>query len=154
MFVGQHHHTLDAKKRIVIPSKFRLSFTPEEREEGIYVNLTTAKHTGTPLSYLNLYPPTAWTTLLERIGKIAESSEKAAWYLRKLASDTEFCRIDPQWRVLIPARLIKGSELKRDIMIVGGNDHIEIWNIEKWQQIGQWLDEHTSEFEKDIYRTP
>ncbi|MEK7448122.1 MAG: hypothetical protein AAB019_01420 [Planctomycetota bacterium] len=152
MFVGQHHHTLDTKKRLVIPSKFRLSFEAGENE-GIYVSLHTVKHTGTSLSYLNLYPPSAWTKLLERIEKIAVSSEKATWYLRKLSADTEFCHLDPQWRILIPLRLIKGADLKRDIMIIGGNDHIEVWCIEKWQQISYWLNEHTSEFEKDIYRT-
>lgn len=148
MFVGQHHHTLDPKKRLVIPAKFR-PFFPEEK--GIYVTLKTARYNDLITSFLILYPSDAWQKRSEWVEKAALNSEEAEWYLRKFSSDTEYCKIDAQWRVIIPLRLIKSAGLKRDIMIVGVVDKFEVWDLEKWRGVSEWLKSQSTTLEKYTY---
>ena len=148
MFVGQHHHTLDLKKRLVIPAKFR-PFLPEEK--GLYVTLKTAEYNNQITNFLILYPSSAWEKRSEWVEKAALNSEEADWYLRKFASDTEYCKLDTQWRLIIPLRLIKSANLKRDIIIIGTINQIEIWNLEKWHEASAWLKEHSTTLEKHTY---
>ena len=63
------------------------------------------------------------------------------------------CKLDTQWRILVPSRLIKEAELKRDIMIVGNGDNIEIWDLDKWNEVAASLNEQISSLERSIYKT-
>lgn len=155
MFVGQHHHTLDAKKRLVIPAKCRHSslLTPNELDtKGVYVTFDTKSYQDNNINLLVLYPSSIWAKNLELLENNALKSEEAAWYLRKVSADTEFCKIDEQWRVLIPLRLIKAADLKREIMIVGAGSKLEIWDIDKWNNIYEWLRVQATNFEKYTYK--
>lgn len=141
MFVCQHNHTLGPKKRLVIPAKFR-PFFPEEK--SIYASLKTVEYNQINTKFLILYPPDAWRKQAERVEQATLSREEAEWYLRKIASDTEYCKIDIQWRVIIPLRLINAAELKKDIVIIGMGDRIEVWNPTQWQLVAEWLNQHAN----------
>ena len=151
MFVGQYQFTLDIKKRLVIPAKFRPFFPTEEKELGIYVALSTIKYEEVLTHCLALYTGPAWKEYADRVFKSSLAREDARWYLRKISADTEFCHIDAQWRMVIPLRLINTAGLKRDIMIAGMMDHIEVWDLEKWRTNADWLKEHCADFEKSTY---
>ena len=153
MFVGQYQFTLDVKKRLVIPAKFRAFFPLEEKEPGIYVALSTVKYEETVAHCLALYTVPAWKEHADRAFKASLQNEDARWYLRKISADTEFCHIDVQWRMVMPLRLINAAGLKRDIMIAGMMDHIEVWDLEKWRTNAEWLKEHCADFEKSTYET-
>jgi len=148
MFVGQHHHTLDPKKRLVIPAKFRLFF-PEEK--FVYVSLKAVEYNQIITNLLILYPPDAWQKQADRVEQATMNREEAEWYLRKITSDTEYCKIDAQWRVIIPLRLIKAAGLKRDTMIIGMGDRIEVWDIAQWQSVADWLNQQATTLGRSIY---
>lgn len=151
MFVGQYQFTLDKKKRLVIPAKFRPFFPPEEKESGVYVTVNTVEHSDIKTNCLAIYTPTTWQNHSEWVANAALQNEQAKWYLRKVASDTEFCKVDVQWRLVIPMRLINAAGLKRDIMIVGVVNRIEVWDLEKWKEVSNWLEDHSTNLEKHIY---
>ena len=151
MFVGQYQFTLDTKKRLVVPAKFRAFFPPEEKERGVFATAQSVEYDDIHSNHLVLYTPADWHKHADWIAKSALQSEEAKWYLRKISSDTEFCKIDAQWRVVIPLRLINAAELKRDIMITGAVDRIEVWDLAKWREVSEWLKEHSTGLEKHIY---
>ncbi|MBI4833983.1 MAG: hypothetical protein HY811_04080 [Planctomycetes bacterium] len=153
MFVGQFQFTLDTKKRLVIPSKFRNFFPQGETEIGVYVSVNRIEHNNSISNCLAIYPEAAWKEHTDWIAKAAQEKEEVRWYMRKLASDTEFCKVDAQWRIVVPLRLITSADLKRDIMITGAINHIEVWGLEKWKELSGWLKEHSTDFEKFIYRS-
>lgn len=152
MFVGQYQFTLDKKKRLVIPSKFRKFFPAEDKEAGIYVTLNQAEYNNIKSEYLAIYSVPAWEKHTEWITNAALQDERARWYSRKIASDTEFCKVDSQWRIVVPLRLINQAKLKRDIMITGVVDRIEVWDLAKWKEIDHWLKEHSTDFERSVFR--
>jgi MraZ protein len=153
MFVGQFQFTLDAKKRLVIPSKFRNFFPQQETEIGVYVSVNRIEYNNTLSNYLEIYPEAAWKEHTDWMSKAAQEKEEVRLYMRKLASDTEFCKVDAQWRIVVPLRLITSADLKRDIMITGAINRIEVWEMEKWKGLSGWLKEHSTDFEKSIYRS-
>ena len=53
--------------------------------------------------------------------------------------DAEYCRFDPQWRLMIPPRLIQGAGLKRDILVTGAFRWIEVWDREQWSRMNERL---------------
>jgi len=154
MFVGQFNYTLDNKKRLVIPAKFRFSLSdkPTLEDYHLFATMKKVEYQNLTSLFLEIYPPEVWEKHLEWLKELAKKSQEAAWYLRKIASDTELCKVDPQWRILVPTRLISAAELKRDIMIIGGGDHIEIWDLAKWNTVSPWLNNQIPQLEKYIYK--
>ena len=153
MFVGQFQFTLDTKKRLVIPSKFRTFFPEEEKEQGVYVTVNAIKQNNNVTNYLAIYPFPAWQKHTELLTDSARKNEEARLYLLKMSTDTEFCNVDSQWRIVVPLRLINTAGLKRDIMITGVIDHLRVWDLEKWHEIAGWLKEHSTELERFTYPT-
>ena len=154
MFVGQFNYTLDNKKRLVIPAKFRISLSdkPALEDYHLFATLKKVEYQNMVSQFLEIYPPEVWEKHFEWLKENAKKSQEAAWYLRKVTSDTELCKVDPQWRILVPTRLISAAELKRDIMIIGGGDHIEIWDLAKWNTVSPWLNNQIPQLEKYIYK--
>jgi len=154
MFVGQFNYTLDNKKRLVIPAKFRISLSdkPALEDYHLFATLKKVEYQNMASQFLEIYPPEVWEKHFEWLKENAKKSQEAAWYLRKITSDTELCKVDPQWRILVPTRLISAAELKRDIMIIGGGDHIEIWDLAKWNTVAPWLNNQIPQLEKYIYK--
>ncbi|MDI6732907.1 MAG: hypothetical protein QME51_02060 [Planctomycetota bacterium] len=155
MFVGQYAYTLDSKKRLVIPAKFRLTLSDKpvlEEDYHLFVTLKSESYQNVVTHHLEIYPPETWKEYFEWLNDLAKQSEEARWYLRKISSDTELCKVDPQWRILIPLRLINGAELKRDIMIIGGGKHIQVWEREKWNMVSVWLDNQAPTLAKYVYK--
>jgi MraZ protein len=151
MFVGQFQFTLDIKKRLIIPSKFRTFFPEEEKERGVYVSVNAVKQNNNVTNFLSIYPFPAWQKHTESLTNAALKNEEARLYLLKIATDTEFCNVDAQWRIVVPVRLINTAGLKRDIMITGVIDHMRVWDMEKWREIESWLKENSTDLEKYTY---
>lgn len=154
MFVGQYDYTLDNKKRLVIPAKFRISLSDIKSSDNanLFVTLKNVEHQNLSAKFLEIYPPDVWEKNLQWLGELAKTSQEAAWYFRKVTSDTELCKLDPQWRILVPSRLINSAELKRNIMIIGSGTYIEVWDLEKWNITSAWLNKQAPQFEQYIYK--
>ena len=154
MFVGQYDYTLDNKKRLVIPAKFRISLSDIMSLDtpNLFVTLKNVEHQNISAKFLEIYQPDVWEKNLEWLGELAKTSQEAKWYLRKVTSDTELCKLDPQLRILVPSRLINSAELKRNIMIIGSGTYIEVWDLEKWNTVSAWLNNQAPQLEKYIYK--
>jgi MraZ protein len=155
MFVGQFDYTLDKKKRLVIPAKFRLALSDlfSSDNPNLYVTLNSVEYQNVSGKFLEVYPPDVWRSRLEWIEGLAKKSQEAAWYFRKITADTELCRLDSQWRILIPVRLIKSAQLQRDVMIIGNGSRIEVWDLVKWNEVSVWLNNISPQLEKYIYKS-
>lgn len=148
MFVGQVPHTLDEKNRLVLPAKFRDSFGSSETDRGIYVTVRTKAQA----SFLTLMAPAAWQREIERLERMAEATEDGDWFMRKFCWDAEYCKLDPQWRVMIPVRLTEAAGLKREVMVVGNFRSIEVWDGDTWKREDERLRHQAPLLEKSLYR--
>jgi len=124
-FSGSFDHSLDGKGRVIIPSSFR-----EALGEDFTITINPDK------TAVAIYPKEMWDKQLERLSLIDPMDKLGARYQRYVMS-VSFSgnSMDAQGRVLIPAKLRAKIGLARDIVFVGVNRYIEIWDAEVYQKV-------------------
>ena len=150
MFVGEFRHTIDAKNRMVIPAKFRTFITDAEDRKGFFVMASpvTSEHC------LRLYTMAGWVKLAATLRLKADEAKDPARYMRFFASRGEFAGIDAQSRVVIPQKLMDYAGLKKEILMVGNYDWIEVWNVEEYRAATESLDEEIQDRGRAIWPKP
>lgn len=122
MFIGEYQHNLDAKNRIIIPSKFR-----DELEESFI--LTRGIDT-----CITIYTKKHFDTIVEKLRTLPDYSKATRAYKKLILSSACEVSLDNMGRIQIPnfLKAILGDE--KECKIVGIDDHIEIWNSSKWEE--------------------
>lgn len=120
MFIGEYKHNLDTKGRIIIPSKFR--------EELHTTFILTRGLDGC----LTIYSLKQWEKMFEEVNKLPTTKRAARQYVRMLTSTATECTLDNQGRIAIPSFLSKPVNITKECVVIGANDHIEIWDKDTW----------------------
>ncbi|OGG16268.1 division/cell wall cluster transcriptional repressor MraZ [Candidatus Gottesmanbacteria bacterium RIFCSPHIGHO2_02_FULL_39_11] len=53
---------------------------------------------------------------------------------RKTFSEAEIIKLDSQGRFVMPERMVKRSEMKESVLVIGAGDHFEIWDKTNWEE--------------------
>ncbi len=120
MFMGKYNNSIDAKNRMIVPSKHR-------DQLGGRCILTKGMDT-----CLYIYPVGEWEKQMEKISQLPETDENVRKYIREAFSNAEECEIDKQGRILIPAELKNKVFIDKELVTVGAMRRIEIWSKEVW----------------------
>jgi MraZ protein len=120
MFIGEYKHNLDTKGRIIIPSKFR---------DELHATFILARGLD---SCLTIYSLKQWEKLFEEVNKLPTTKKAARQYVRMLTSTATECSLDNQGRIIIPSFLAKPVNINKECVVIGANDHIEIWDKDTW----------------------
>ena len=123
MFIGEYNHTLDAKGRLIVPSKLRESL-------GERFFLTKGLD-----GCLSVYPQEEWETFTNKIHELPMTNKDDRKFSRFFLAGASECEIDKQGRILIPANLREFAKLEKEAVLVGVSNRIEIWNRDKWEEI-------------------
>lgn len=122
-FLGQYEHTLDAKNRLTIPAKFRGRLS-----EGVVL----AKQLDTCIS---IWPATSWERFTERSVSSRDALDQNVRRLQRFFHAGAFdASLDAAGRIMVPQPLIEHAGLTKDVMLVGNNDTIEVWDTERWRE--------------------
>lgn len=122
MLIGEYVHTIDPKKRLAIPAKFR-------REVGERAVLTRGLD-----NCLFLYPLREWEGLAEKLSKLPVGQANIRSFLRLVLAGASDAELDTLGRILIPEHLKIYAGLKRRVVIAGLYTRLEIWDAEAWEQ--------------------
>lgn len=125
--MGEYNHTIDAKGRIIIPSKFRESLGDEF--------VVTQGLDGC----LFVYPNDEWQNFITELKKLPGNKE-ARQLQRYFLAGAASCEVDKQGRILIPGNLRERAALEKDIVFVGVLSKIEIWSKERWDSNNDYDD--------------
>lgn len=121
MFIGKYTHNLDTKGRIIIPSKFR-----EELDTTFILAMGLD-------GCLNIYSLKQWEKMFEEVNKLPTTKKIARQYIRMLTSTATECSLDNQGRIIIPSFLSESTHIEKECVVIGSNDHIEIWDKNTWE---------------------
>ncbi|MGE3315741.1 MAG: division/cell wall cluster transcriptional repressor MraZ [Planctomycetaceae bacterium] len=132
---GTYSRNLDNKYRIAIPKQLRRQFSSEELV-GLYVAPGTEQS-------LAVYSPAAFQRLAERLENRSNRSEVRD-YLRFFYAQAEHVEFDAQGRIRIPERLVAHAQLRHDVVLLGVQNHAEIWDQEIWNH---YLTQRMSQFD-------
>ena len=122
MFSGEYNHTIDAKGRLIVPAKFR-----EELGEAFYI---TNGNDGC----LNIYTKEAWETVLEKLQALP-NNEATRKLRRQLIAKANMVDVDKQGRIPVPTALRERAELKKDVVLAGVGEKIEVWDKDRWIEV-------------------
>ena len=137
MFYGSFVHNLDNKGRLVIPSKMR-----EELGGKAYI---LKGYDGA----LSIYKESDFNELIEKIKTLSFTKKDARAHLRvQLASVCEL-DIDKLGRALLPSQLLAKYNFKKEVIVIGALDHIEVWNKAEYEAYEKAAD---SSFEETAER--
>ena len=137
MFYGEHEHSIDRKGRLIIPAKFREVFK-ENYVERFFVTrgLDTC---------LFVFTEDEWRKQESRFKALSFTSAEARKFNRLYFSGACEVTCDKQGRILIPDYLKDFAKIKRDVVIVGVSNRMEIWGKETWREFYQTMQ---GDFEK------
>ena len=122
-FLGEFRHTIDAKGRLIVPSKLR-----DELEDDSVVLLGWAE------DCIALYSGTGWKEFQDNIIAQKKNDRDSRRAVRKIGSSAHEDTVDRQGRIGVPQHLRDMAGIERDVVVVGAFDHAEIWSPEKWEQ--------------------
>ncbi len=141
-FRSKYDHAIDDKGRLIFPSRFREVM--RQYESAILIVMPWGNH-------LRTYPLAEWENLERnlRVGG-GEYSEDSIKIIRYFESESFECVLDKQGRMLVPPALRAEMDLKRDIVLIGMIDWIEIWGKQTWEIERQASREHFGEHKASI----
>ncbi|MFC1629671.1 division/cell wall cluster transcriptional repressor MraZ [Patescibacteria group bacterium] len=122
MFIGEYRHTIDSKKRLALPVKFR-------KELGKTIVITRGLD-----NCLIVYPVKEWKVMSDKLGKLPTSQLEARGFARIMLGGAMAVNFDKLGRILIPEYLKKYAQLKRNVVICGLYNRLEVWDEARWEQ--------------------
>ena len=122
MFIGEYTYSIDEKKRLAIPAKFRGLL-------GKKAVITRGLD-----NCLFLYPMKEWEKLAGKLSKLPLSQADARGFARLMLIGAMDVNIDNLGRILVPDYLKKYGGLNKKVVIAGVFDRIEIWDSKKWDE--------------------
>ncbi len=123
MFLGQYTYTLDSKGRLIIPAAFRKAL------DGEKVVVTRGLD-----RCLTLYPLAVWNEIAAKVNALPITDPKGRALRRLLFADAVDAALDRQGRLLLPERLRDYAALERDVVVVGLDRFIELWEPHRWEE--------------------
>ena len=117
---GEYQHNLDSKGRLFIPARLR-----EELGNVFYVTLSMDK-------CLSAYSSESWRDFSDKVNAMPYVKQRK---MRPLFAYAAKCELDTQGRILIPQNLRDFAGLKKNVTVVGCNNHAELWDSEAWDEI-------------------
>lgn len=124
MFYGEYEHTLDKKGRIIIPSSFR----DIAKENYIHKFIITRGLD----TCLFMFPEEEWKAQESKFKSMPFTKRDARKFNRLFFSGAQEITPDKQGRILIPSYLKNYALIKKEIMIIGVSNRIELWSKDKW----------------------
>lgn len=137
MFRGRYEHTIDAKGRTSVPSRYRdvLSAGGERR-----IVLTSALD-----PCLVAYAPQEWSAFEERLAKLPQFDRAVQRLKRIYVSGAVECEPDEVGRIVIPPTLRDHAHLKKDVLWAGAGRYAELWDKDEWLKHFETTDDEQRE---------
>ena len=121
MFIGEYSYTIDQKRRMAVPAKFRKILG----RGGVVTRGID--------NCLVLYSNDEWQKLANKLQDLPAAKGEARGFVRIVMSGATDVKFDKLGRILIPDYLKKYAKLKKNVVIIGLGNRIEVWDEKKWQ---------------------
>ena len=136
--MGEYHHSIDEKGRMIIPAKFRDELGP------VFVMTRGLDQC------LFLYPMSEWKAMEQKLKSLPLMKSDARAFTRFFFSGAVECELDKQGRVNIPANLRSHAKLEKDCVVIGVSTRVEIWSKEAWEAYSSQSEESFNEIAEKL----
>ncbi len=122
MLIGEYTHTIDGKKRVALPAKFR-------KEIGKKMVITHGLD-----GCLFLYPVSEWKEISKKLADMGMAQADIRGFNRFILSGAVEVEVDSLGRILVPDFLCKFAGLRQKVVFAGVHNRIEVWDERKWKE--------------------
>jgi MraZ protein len=120
-FTGEFRHTIDAKGRLIVPSRLR------EELENDQVVLTQWLD-----GCIAMWSGEGWRELDQKLREQRRGDRNARAVVRAIVASAHTDQVDRQGRVTLPPNLRELAGITKEIVVTGALDHAELWSPEAW----------------------
>src|SRR5258708_6276502 len=121
MLLGEYQHTLDTKGRMAIPAKFR-----DKLSTGAIITRGID-------NCLFVFANAEWEALAAKLVALPLAQANSRAFVRLMLAGATDVTLDNQGRILIPDYLRKYAALKKEVIVAGLYNRIEVWDEAAWQ---------------------
>jgi len=139
MLMGEYHHSIDEKGRLIIPSKFRNELSTE-----FIVTRGLDK-------CLFVYSKKEWEKIVSKLSSLPFTKKDARDFLRFFLSGATVCEFDKQGRINITSPLVRYANLLKDCVIIGVNERLEIWGEEEFNTFITKNEDNFSDIAENLF---
>ncbi|MBR2678677.1 MAG: division/cell wall cluster transcriptional repressor MraZ [Bacilli bacterium] len=139
MFIGEYHHTIDEKGRIIIPAKFR-------DELGTQFIVTRGIE-----NCLFVYSLENWANITNKLNALPFTKRDARTFNRFFMSGATNVELDKQGRININTPLVDYAKLIKDCVVIGTGDRLEIWSKELWDSFFDSTKDSMSDIAENLF---
>lgn len=139
MFMGEYHHNIDDKGRLIIPAKFR-----EELGDEFIVTRGIE-------NCLFAYSKKDWEKIVEKLESLPFTKRDARSFNRFFLSGATNAEIDKQGRINITSPLVSYANIKKECVIIGVGDRLEIWSLEDWNNFFNSAKDNMSDIAENLF---
>ncbi len=139
MLIGEFHHNIDDKGRLIVPSKFR-----SELGERFIITRGLDK-------CIFVYSLGEWNTIVKKLTSLSFTKKDARNFMRFFLSGATECEFDKQGRINITSPLVHYADLNRECVIIGVNERIEIWSKENFDSFFEENESKFSEISEHLF---
>ncbi|SER64039.1 division/cell wall cluster transcriptional repressor MraZ [Salipaludibacillus aurantiacus] len=138
MFMGEYHHNIDDKGRMIIPAKFR---------DGLGSTFVVTRGMD---KCLFVYPEKEWQQLEQKLKTLPFTKKDARAFTRFFFSGATECELDKQGRVNIASTLRSYAALDKECVVIGVSNRVEIWSKAIWEDYFAESEESFAEIAEGI----
>ena len=139
MLMGEYHHNIDDKGRLTIPSKFR-----DDLGEKFVITRGLE-------NCLFAYSLAPFQKIVAALQKIPFTKKDARQFMRFFLSGATTVEFDKQGRINISSPLISYAELKKECIIIGTGDRLEIWSSNNWNDFFDSTKDNMSDIAENLF---
>ena len=138
MLLGEYTHNLDIKGRVAVPAKFREKITA-----GAIITRGLD-------NCLFLFANKEWEALAAKLTALPLAQSNSRAFARLMLAGAMDVEIDNQGRILIPDYLRKYAGLKKQVVVAGLYNRVEIWDAENWERYKQKTESASDEIAEKL----
>ncbi len=141
MFIGEYHHSVDDKGRLIIPSKFR-------DELGTKFIITRGIE-----NCLFVYSLESWEKIVNKLEALPFTKKDARAFIRFFLSGASEAEFDKQGRINITSPLISYANITKECVVIGTGDRLEIWSEESWNDFFTSAKDSMSDIAENLFES-
>ena len=141
MFIGEYHHSIDDKGRLIIPSKFR-------EELGNNFIITRGIE-----NCLFVYSMESWEKIVNKLETLPFTKKDARAFIRFFLSGASEAEFDKQGRINITSPLISYANITKECVVIGTGDRLEIWSEESWNDFFTSAKDSMSDIAENLFES-
>ena len=139
MLIGEYRHNLDEKGRLIIPAKFR---------EEIGNSFIVTKGLD---GCLFVYSLAEWDKIMTKLKTLSFTKKDARTFTRFFLASASVCEFDRQGRINLVNALTLYAGIKKECVIIGVNDRLEIWALDKYENLMAENIEQLDEISENLF---